>query len=143
MGAMRTLLCCALLAIASGCATTPAKADPAEEVLDQYTGELQSEDLVKGTGETALAGMTLTVHYTGWLTDGRTFDSSVGKDPLVFKLGARRVIKGWDQGLLGMKVGGKRKLIIPPQLAYGSRTVGSIPGDSTLIFEIELLAVSP
>lgn len=134
----------ALVAVALPACKTAQAAGPAEEeVLPQYPDELQSEDLVKGEGEAAVAGMNLTVHYTGRLTDGRTFDSSLGKDPLVFKLGAHRVIKGWDQGVAGMKVGGKRRLTIPPRLAYGDRTVGGIPASSTLIFEIELLAVSP
>ena len=76
-------------------------------------------------------------------TSGRTFDSSLGKDPLRFRLGARRVIRGWDQGLLGMKVGGKRRLIIPPRLGYGGKTVGIITPGSWLIFEVELLAIEP
>jgi peptidylprolyl isomerase len=83
------------------------------------------------------------VHYKGTLTSGQPFDSSWGKEPLRFRVGARRVIKGWDQGLLGMRVGGKRRLIIPPRLAYGDRSVGSIPPGSWLIFEVELLEVSP
>ncbi|MDP1823722.1 MAG: FKBP-type peptidyl-prolyl cis-trans isomerase [Archangium sp.] len=87
--------------------------------------------------------MNVVVHYTGTLTSGQTFDSSLGKDPLRFRLGARRVIKGWDQGLLGQRVGGKRRLIIPPRLAYGDRVKGSIPPGSWLIFEVELLAVEP
>ena len=140
---LASVLLPALVALALPACKTAEPSGPVEEVLSQYTDELQIEDVLKGTGETAVAGMHLTVHYTGWLTDGRTFDSSVGKDPLVFKLGARQVIKGWDQGLLGMKVGGKRKLTIPPRLAYGDTTSGGIPAGSTLIFEVELLAVAP
>ena len=99
------------------------------------------EDLVVGTGAEAQTDNLVTVHYTGWLKDGTEFDSSVGGDPFQFTLGAGRVIKGWDQGLVGMKVGGTRKLTIPPRLAYGSTGSGSIPPNATLIFEVELLSV--
>lgn len=131
-----------LLAMLSlvGCKTAP---EPAEDVVEQYSDELQVTDIVVGTGETALTGMTVTVHHRGTLTDGRVFDSSLDRKPLTFKLGARRVIRGWDQGLVGMKVGGKRTLIIPPRLAYGSRSVGQIPPNAHLIFDVELLQVTP
>lgn len=101
------------------------------------------EDLETGSGETAVAGMHVQVHYTGWLTDGTKFDSSKDRnDPFVFPLGGRRVIAGWDEGVAGMQVGGKRKLTIPPQLGYGSRGAGGvIPPNATLVFEVELLAV--
>lgn len=131
------LVWCALLA---GCATAP---EPAEDVVEQYSDELVIEDTKLGTGETAVAGMTVTVHYRGTLTNGQVFDSSLTREPLTFKLGARRVIRGWDQGLIGMKVGGKRTLIIPPRLGYGGRSVGQIPPNSHLVFDVELLAVSP
>ena len=106
--------------------------------------ELIIEDLVAGNGATATAGMQVTVHYTGWLTDGRKFDSSVDRsDPFQFRLGAGQVIPGWDQGVAGMQIGGKRKLTIPPELAYGSRGAGGvIPPNATLVFEVELLAVN-
>ena len=136
---MRTMLLAALLLTA--CKTTAP--EPEEDVIEQYPDELQVEDLVQGSGETAVTGLTVVVHYTGTLTTGAQFDSSLGKEPLRFRLGARRVIKGWDQGLLGMKVGGKRRLTIPPRLGYGERAVGSIPPHSHLIFEVELLAVGP
>jgi FKBP-type peptidyl-prolyl cis-trans isomerase FkpA len=104
---------------------------------------LTYEDLVVGTGAEAKAGQSVTVHYTGWLTDGKKFDSSKDrKDPFVFPLGAGRVIKGWDEGVQGMKVGGKRKLTVPPGLGYGPRGAGGvIPPNATLIFEVELLKV--
>ena len=97
--------------------------------------------LKEGTGPAAKSGMTATMHYTGTLEDGTTFDSSVGKNPFTFKLGGGQVIPGWEQGIPGMKVGEKRKLTIPGKLAYGAKGKGSIPPDATLIFEIELLKV--
>ncbi|MHA2004482.1 MAG: FKBP-type peptidyl-prolyl cis-trans isomerase [Candidatus Thorarchaeota archaeon] len=106
--------------------------------------ELQIEDMVVGTGASPTKGQTVVVHYTGWLTDGKKFDSSVDRGtPFEFKIGLGDVIQGWDQGVLTMKIGGKRKLTIPPELAYGSRDVGGglIPANSTLIFEVELLGL--
>jgi len=105
------------------------------------------QDTVVGDGATAAAGQTVTVHYTGWLyqdgIQGAKFDSSLDRrDPFVFDLGAGRVIQGWDEGVAGMRVGGKRTLIIPPQLGYGARGAGGvIPGNATLKFEVELLVV--
>ena len=105
---------------------------------------LQVEDLVMGDGVEAQSGKEITVHYTGWLTDGTQFDSSIDrKQPLSIVLGVGQVIKGWDQGIEGMKIGGKRKLTIPPELAYGNRAVGGvIPKNATLVFEVELLGVA-
>lgn len=102
---------------------------------------LQYVDLVTGDGREAHVGETAFVHYTGWLEDGTKFDSSVDRgEPFSFRLGAGRVIKGWDEGVVGMKIGTKRKLIIPPDLGYGSRGAGRIiPPNATLIFEVELL----
>jgi FKBP-type peptidyl-prolyl cis-trans isomerase len=100
------------------------------------------EEIIVGEGAEANAGQEVTVHYTGWLTDGKKFDSSKDRDdPFVFPLGAGRVIKGWDEGVQGMKVGGTRKLTIPAALGYGARGAGGvIPPDATLVFEVELLA---
>ena len=132
------------LLLVAGCKTAPAVvADTGEDVVEQYPDELQIEDLRPGTGETALVGSTLTVHYRGTLTSGQTFDSSLTREPIRFRLGSRKVIKGWDQGLVGMKVGGKRKLIIPPRLGYGDKVIPGIPPGSWLIFEVELLEAVP
>jgi FKBP-type peptidyl-prolyl cis-trans isomerase len=104
---------------------------------------LQMEDLKVGTGPEAKSGHNVSVHYVGTLVDGKKFDSSRDRDdPFEFKLGAGMVIKGWDQGVAGMKVGGLRKLTIPAELGYGSRGYPPvIPANATLIFEVELLAV--
>ena len=103
---------------------------------------LQYWDIKQGTGAEAVKGKNVTVNYTGWLTNGTKFDSSVGQQPFSFKLGAGDVIKGWDEGVQGMKIGGKRQLKIPPNLAYGSSGAGGvIPPNATLIFDVELLGV--
>ena len=110
----------------------------------QNMDELKIEDEMVGTGAEAVAGKKVTVNYAGTLTDGTKFDSSLnpGRTPFEFNLGAGEVIKGWDQGVSGMKVGGKRKLTIPPPLGYGETGAGGvIPPNATLIFEIELLKV--
>ena len=106
--------------------------------------DLVIEDQVEGEGEEAVAGMAVEVHYTGWLTDGVKFDSSHDRNQTFsFKLGAGQVIQGWDQGVAGMKVGGTRKLTIPPAMGYGERGAGGIiPPGATLIFEVELISVS-
>jgi FKBP-type peptidyl-prolyl cis-trans isomerase len=104
--------------------------------------ELKIEDQTVGTGDEAVVGKSVTVNYKGTLTDGTEFDSSYGRNqPFSFNLGSGQVIQGWEQGVQGMKVGGKRKLTIPPSLGYGAQATGKIPANSTLIFEIELLSV--
>ncbi|MDN7139091.1 FKBP-type peptidyl-prolyl cis-trans isomerase [Pseudomonas sp. JQ170] len=106
------------------------------------SSELQIIDLELGEGKEAVKGALITTQYTGWLEDGSTFDSSYDRGkPFQCVIGTGRVIKGWDQGLMGMKVGGKRKLVVPSHLAYGERSMGAITPHSNLTFEIELLEV--
>jgi peptidylprolyl isomerase len=122
---------------------TPAEGPPpvSGETVTTDSG-LQYIDVEEGTGETPQAGQTVAVHYTGWLTDGTKFDSSLDRGtPFSFVLGAGQVIAGWDEGLATMKVGGERRLILPPELAYGEVQWGTIPANSTLIFDVELLEV--
>jgi FKBP-type peptidyl-prolyl cis-trans isomerase FkpA len=135
----RSCVALALAMLIAGCdsPTSPNNADYSQS------------DLRIGTGADALTGRVLTVNYTGWFynesaTDGKgvQFDSSAGQPPLTFTLGAGQVIQGWEQGVQGMKVGGIRRLVIPPSLAYGQSRFGPIPPNATLVFEIELLEVS-
>lgn len=121
--------------------TNPAAGNTTDSNTQANPTSLVAQDEVVGTGAEAKAGNTITVNYTGKLQNGTVFDSSVGKQPFTFTLGVGQVIQGWDQGVQGMKVGGKRLLIIPANLAYGNRQVGPIPANSTLIFEVELLKV--
>ena len=103
---------------------------------------LKMHDFVQGTGDAVTIRDLATVHYTGWLTDGTKFDSSVDRgSPFAFILGVGGVIRGWDEGVLGMRAGGKRQLVIPPSLGYGPSGTGSIPPNATLVFEIELLKI--
>lgn len=117
-----------------------------EDNVDRFLPEgevtaLTTEDLVVGTGTAVTAADTVTVHYTGWLaSDGTVFDSSVGSQPATFPLSG--VIVGWQQGIPGMQVGGKRRLVIPAELAYGSSGAGSIPPNSALVFEVEMLDIA-
>jgi FKBP-type peptidyl-prolyl cis-trans isomerase len=105
---------------------------------------LEIEDQIVGDGEEAIAGQTVEVHYTGWLTDGTKFDSSHDRNQTFsFKLGGGQVIAGWDQGVAGMKIGGTRKLTIPPEMGYGARGAGGvIPPNATLVFKVELIGLS-
>lgn len=142
---MRRLLAPLLLSLAvAGCAPS---GPPPGGTLTAF----ERIDTVAGSGAEALAGHKVTVHYTGWIYDqrnadkhGKTFDSSVGRgEPFTFDLGAGQVIRGWDEGVAGMKVGGKRTLMIPPDFGYGDRRVGPIPAGSSLVFDVELLDVKP
>jgi FKBP-type peptidyl-prolyl cis-trans isomerase len=120
------------------------KSEPLVEEQNQMSEMLKIETLKEGTGQPIENGQTAVVHYTGWLTNGIKFDSSVDRGtPFSFVLGEGRVIIGWEQGILGMKVGEKRKLTIAPELGYGPQAVGGvIPANSTLIFEVELLEIN-
>jgi FKBP-type peptidyl-prolyl cis-trans isomerase len=137
-------------AAVTGTENAPATRPAAQTNAAQNTGVrkmdngLQIEDVVVGTGDEAKAGQKVTVHYRGTLTNGTEFDASYNRNqPFTFSLGAGEVIKGWDQGVAGMKVGGKRKLTIPPDLGYGARGAGGvIPPNATLVFDVELLKVS-
>lgn len=132
-----------------GTSSKPTATNTTATTSDQLTpkpmnegAELKIEDLTVGTGAELTAGKTATVHYHGTLTDGTVFDSSVERgEPAQFAVGVGQLIEGFDKGLIGMKVGGKRKLTIPDALGYGDKPVGTIPANSTLIFEVELLGV--
>jgi FKBP-type peptidyl-prolyl cis-trans isomerase FkpA len=133
------------MAACAGMSPRGAADGPRPKEADMITTKsgLQYEDLAEGTGEAAQAGDSVQVHYTGWLTDGTKFDSSLDRgNPFSFSLGAGKVIRGWDEGVAGMKVGGRRKLRIPPALGYGARGAGGvIPPNAELIFEVELLRI--
>ncbi|MEY3735168.1 MAG: hypothetical protein RLZZ624_226, partial [Cyanobacteriota bacterium] len=128
------------LADASGAASLGGELKSAKETMTP--SGLRITELELGTGAEAVSGMTVSVNYRGTLENGKEFDSSYGRGPFSFPLGAGRVIRGWDEGVAGMRVGGKRKLVIPPDLAYGERGAGRvIPPNATLVFEVELLRI--
>jgi FKBP-type peptidyl-prolyl cis-trans isomerase len=138
------LTICMMIAMAAAYAQTDTSAPTKVTGKSKSTASgVQYWDITVGTGATATSGKTVTVHYTGWLTNGKKFDSSVDKgQPFMFPLGGGQVIKGWDEGVAGMKVGGKRQLKIPPEAGYGAKGAGGvIPPNATLIFDVELLAV--
>jgi peptidylprolyl isomerase len=111
------------------------------DAMERRESGLYVQDLQVGTGDTATAGRRVTVHYTGWLPNGRQFDSSRDRTPFSFTPGQNRVIAGWEEGIPGMKVGGVRKLVIPSDLGYGEKGSDPIPPDSVLIFDVELLSI--
>lgn len=142
---------CSLVIASSACtkkteepSAETAKGNTMTATASTAVTSLKSEDLKVGTGTEAASGKRVKVHYTGWLTDGKKFDSSVDRgQPFEFNLGAGQVIRGWDQGVVGMKVGGKRKLTIPSDMGYGAQGAGGvIPPNATLVFEVELLGVN-
>ncbi len=135
---MRGLACLFLVGLMAGC-----QGERAAEKRTATKSGLRHEDIKEGTGPAAAKGDTVEVHYTGWLTNGTKFDSSKDSgEPFRFPLGAGQVIKGWDEGVVGMKVGGVRKLTIPPELGYGQRGAPpDIPPNAELVFEVELLKI--
>jgi FKBP-type peptidyl-prolyl cis-trans isomerase len=153
---MRRLLLplCASLLLLAVTACDPSSGDPAKvkfapalgvdlAAMNRSDTGLYTQDTVEGTDAAAVTGDYVTVHYTGWLPDGSKFDSSHNRDqPFSFMLGMRQVIKGWDEGVAGMKAGGQRRLVIPSDLAYGQSGRGSIPPNSVLIFDVEMLSIS-
>ncbi|MFA6535983.1 MAG: FKBP-type peptidyl-prolyl cis-trans isomerase [Candidatus Paceibacterota bacterium] len=127
--------------IGSGINFTNKAQTAAPVVQDSGSEAIVVDDVLIGTGVEAVAGKTVSVNYTGKFTDGQVFDTNLGKAPFGFVLGSGQVIPGFDKGLAGMKVGGKRVITVPPSEAYGSQQVGPIPANSTLVFEVEMLDV--
>ena len=148
-GVMARLFFCLLLFLALANAQDSAGSAPVPTKMEvKPLGTISGThywDIKVGTGKKAIPGFTLRVNYIGWFKKNKTdyviFDSTVGKEPFQFDLGMRRVIKGWDEGIMGMRVGGRRQIIIPPEAAYGPTGAGKIPPNATLIFEVELVEV--
>lgn len=145
---LKQLLSTCLLGLAMTLTVTGCKRADAPQSAEAPAVAFQKIDTVPGTGKEVTAGATAVVHYTGWLYEptaqlqrGAQFDSSVGRSPFSFEVGGGQVIKGWDDGIQGMKVGGKRTLIVPASMGYGASGAGPIPPNATLIFEVELLEV--
>jgi FKBP-type peptidyl-prolyl cis-trans isomerase len=138
-----TVVAVLVVVAVAGASQAPGAGGKVDEKVITTASGLKYVDMVVGTGDEAKKGQTVRVHYTGWLKDGTKFDSSLDRGkPFEFQLGAGRVIKGWDEGVAGMKIGGKRKLIIPAQLGYGDRGAGGvIPPGAELTFEVELLGI--
>jgi FKBP-type peptidyl-prolyl cis-trans isomerase len=137
-----TVVAVLVVVAVAGASQAPGTGGKVDEKVITTASGLKYVDMVVGTGDEAKKGQTVRVHYTGWLKDGTKFDSSLDRGPFEFQLGAGRVIKGWDEGVAGMKMGGKRKLIIPAQLGYGDRGAGGvIPPGAELTFEVELLGI--
>ena len=146
----RFLCSLALIGAAAACGgSSDSPTSPSSSLPPTGTAPYSQTDLRVGTGAEMLAGQNMTVNYTGWLyseaapeNKGKQFDSSIGRGPFSFRLGAGQVIRGWDQGVEGMKVGGHRRLVLPPDFAYGARGAGGvIPPNATLVFDVELLDV--
>jgi FKBP-type peptidyl-prolyl cis-trans isomerase FkpA len=142
----------ALLAASVSCTEPDKPSDPATDTfapslgvniaqMTKISDALYYQDLITGTGTAAASGRTVSVNYTGWLTDGTQFDTSIGKTPLTFTLGSGEVIQGWELGILNMKVGGKRRLVIGSDLGYGAGGNGAIRPNQTIVFDIQLLSV--
>jgi len=120
------------------------KTEPVVPSTMQNEDKLKVEDVKEGTGEAVKKGDIIVIHYSGTLENGQKFDSSYDRDePFETQIGVGNVIQGWDEGVIGMKIGGKRKLTIPPSMGYGDQATGSIPPNSTLIFDLELLSIKP
>ena len=153
---MRTLLVLPMAFVLAACGNASGPTEPLTN--DDFVGFLNVDlsamtrtrsglylqDLQVGTGDEAVAGVTVSVHFEGWLPDGTKFDSSRDREAFIFQLGDARLLAGWNEGVVGMRVGGIRKLVIPPALAYGpAGAPPTIPGNATLVFDIELLVVTP
>jgi FKBP-type peptidyl-prolyl cis-trans isomerase len=153
MNRLPLLLCASLLLLTSACGSSSSSGDPTQvtyagslgvdlNAMNRSDSGLYTQDLVVGTGAEATNGRKLQMHYSGWLPNGMLFDTSrTTGQPFSFTLGQGEVIQGWDEGVAGMRVGGQRRLVIPSELGYGDRDLGTIPPNSVLIFDVELISV--